>query len=41
MAGIGLAYLLDPLATRMERMGMNRCARRLIDAGLRMAPAGA
>ena len=30
VAGIVLAYLLDPLASRMERMGMNRLLATLI-----------
>src|SRR5580693_4449565 len=34
VAGIVLAYLLDPLATRLERLGMNRLIATLTIVGL-------
>src|SRR5438270_6131157 len=33
VAGMALAYLLDPLATRLERMGINRLAATLVIIG--------
>ncbi len=34
VAGMVLAYLLDPLATRLERLGMNRLIATLAIVGL-------
>src|SRR5450631_289002 len=34
VAGMALAYLLDPLATRLERLGMNRLVATLTIVGL-------
>ena len=34
VAGMALAYLLDPLANRLERVGMNRAAATLLILGL-------
>ena len=33
VAGMALAYLLDPLASRLERMGVNRLAATLVMIG--------
>ena len=33
VAGMALAYLLDPLANRLERMGINRLAATLVIIG--------
>src|SRR3954471_11457540 len=33
VAGMALAYLLDPLATRLERIGINRLAATLVIIG--------